>query len=138
MPSLGFVGVIGVLFVPTVFLIELIAVGWRDSSLRQLATRITPSAGSDLFMYLTSQLGLISILTKLFTLGLAAVSGLWINAEIHKLFHFNLSVFPHSFVHCSSAAFFPGLGLSWTIGTTGSSAHSEMVLAAAQISPFGR
>ncbi len=96
---------IGVGAIPLIFLAELVAIGWRESSLRRVVVRMTPSAGADLFMFLMHQIGFVNILAKLFTLGLATISGEAINRAVRDGLHVNLVAFPGSFA-LQFAAFF--------------------------------
>lgn len=80
------------LVIPTIFVIELALVGWRESSLRLLIVEHTPSSMSDLACFLGWQARIMSVLTFVMSLGVALISGAWLHDRIHQYTGINLTL----------------------------------------------
>lgn len=86
------------LLAPGILAVELVAGGWRDSSLRHLTTSLTRSSGSDIFIYISNQLGLFGTASKIISLGIPLISGVWINHQLSRFLGFNLTLTPRFLV----------------------------------------
>ncbi len=80
-----------VLVVPTIFLIELTMVGWRDSSLWRLVRR-TPSSMTDAVCFLVGQTPVMDVVSFVATLGLVLVSAQWLQAALRQWTGYNPSL----------------------------------------------
>ncbi len=72
-------GILGFVLAPVAFMIELLATGWNDSSLRHLLLERSPSSRSDLVVFILWQTHVMNGIRTLFTFGIALISGLWIH-----------------------------------------------------------
>lgn len=67
---------------PAVFLIELLALGWSNSSIRHLLMERSPSSRSDLVVFILWQTHVMHAFRALLTFGIALISGLWIHDRL--------------------------------------------------------
>ena len=70
---------LGLVLAPAAFLIELLATGWSNSSLRHLLLERSPSSRSDLIVFVLWQIHVMNVFRAFFTFGIALISGLWIH-----------------------------------------------------------
>jgi sterol desaturase/sphingolipid hydroxylase (fatty acid hydroxylase superfamily) len=73
-----------VLVIPSIFAVELCMAGWRESSIRHLVVRRTPSGMTDLFCFLSWQTRIMSGLTVVMSLGAALISGAWLHQRLQQ------------------------------------------------------
>jgi sterol desaturase/sphingolipid hydroxylase (fatty acid hydroxylase superfamily) len=85
---------LGLALAPLVFGLELIALGWTESSLRRLALFRSTSSRADLVWFTLQQLRVANALGEILTLGLAAVTGVWLSEAIRKATGVSLSLRP--------------------------------------------
>jgi sterol desaturase/sphingolipid hydroxylase (fatty acid hydroxylase superfamily) len=75
--------IVGGLVVPIIFLIELICVGWKRSSIRAITDRTNLSGRSDLICFILCHIRWYGILQTIFTFGFVLISGEMISSYLN-------------------------------------------------------
>jgi sterol desaturase/sphingolipid hydroxylase (fatty acid hydroxylase superfamily) len=77
---------------PLVFALEMAVLGWRRSSLRRLAFFRSTSSRADLVWFALQQLHIADAVGEVLTLGVAAVTGVWLGETIRRATGVSLSL----------------------------------------------
>jgi len=75
-----------VLFIlPSALMIELAAVGWANSSLRDLLVSRSPTIQTDLAIFALGQTQVLDLVGRVMMLGLGLISAIWVRDRVHDL-----------------------------------------------------